>query len=197
MTGADRLAAAVRDLLGTTVRTQASAASLARATALVEEATAVLQEDLRTDPSPMATMAFRHAYSIVTGTAHPIAPPVRLELTDDGVRGRFHLGQQYEGGPGLVHGGILSLVFDHVLGEAALAADVGGMTVGLDVRYVAPTPLHADLEVACRVESVEGKKVRLVGEISHGGTVTATAKALFIRIDAETAAALFPHLAQA
>lgn len=103
-----------------------------------------------------ATMAFRHAYSIVTGTAHPIAPPVRLELTDDGVRGRFHLGQQYEGGPGLVHGGILSLVFDHVLGEAAL-----------------------------------------VGEISHGGTVTATAKALFIRIDAETAAALFPHLAQA
>jgi len=197
VTEADRLADSVRGLLGTTVRTQAGPEALTRAAALVEEATALLQADLGGQPSAMATMAFRHSRSIVTGTAHPLAPPVRIEVTPEGVRGRFRLGPQYEGGPGLVHGGILSLVFDHVLGEAALAAEVGGMTVGLDVRYVAPTPLHVDLEVTCRVESVDGRKVRLAGEISQDGTVTATAKALFIQIDAETAASLFPHLQQA
>lgn len=197
MPDADRLAASVRDLLAATVRTQAAPDAVARATTLVEQATAALQGDLRSGPSPMATMAFRHAYSIVTGTAHPIAPPVRVEATPDGVLGRFRLGQQYEGGPGLVHGGILSLVFDHLFGEAAIEAGVGGMTVGLDVRYVVPTPLHVDLEVRCRVESVDGRKVRLVGEITHDGTPTATATALFIQIDAETAAVLFPHLIQA
>lgn len=197
MTPADRLAASVRDLLGTTVRTEVAPEALARATALVEEATAALQGDLRPGSSPVSTMAFRHARSIVTGTAHPIAPPVAVEVVDDEVRGTLRLGPQYEGGPGLVHGGILALVFDHLLGEAALVAGVGGMTVGLEVRYVAPTPLDADLEVRCRVESVEGRKVRLAGEITHAGTVTATATALFIQIDAETAAALFPHLAPA
>ena len=197
MTDADRLAASVRDLLGTSVRTQASPDALARARALVEQATAALVEDPREPSSPMAVMAFRHAHSIVTGTAHPIAPPVAIEVDADGVRGTFRLGPQYEGGPGLAHGGILSLVFDHLLGEAALNAGVGGMTVGLEVRFHAPTPLDVDLEVATRVESVEGRKVRLSGEITLGGTVTASATALFITIDAATAATIFPHLAQA
>jgi acyl-coenzyme A thioesterase PaaI-like protein len=197
MTDADRLAGALRALLSTTVRTQAAPEALARATALVEQATATLQHDVRSEPSPMATMAFRHAFSIVTGTAHPMAPPVAFDVVDGEVRGRFRLDQQYEGGPGLAHGGILSLVFDHLLGEAALAADAGGMTVGLDVRYLAPTPLHADLDIACRVEAVEGRKVRLTGEISHAGTVTATARALFVQIDAAAAAKVFPHLTRA
>jgi acyl-CoA thioesterase FadM len=87
------------------------------------------------------------------------------------------------------------LVLDHVLGEAGMAAGVGGMTVGLDVRFVAPTPINADLEVACRVESVDGRKVRLVGEIRHEGRPTATASAVFVQIDAATAQRLFPQSA--
>lgn len=192
---ADRLAEAVRNLLAASVTVQAGDEALRTATAAVEAATGVLLESPALGPARVPEMALRHAFSIVTGSAHPVAPPVQVDVLEDEVRGRFRCGKQYEGGPGLVHGGILSLVLDHVLGEAAFSAGVGGMTVGLDVRYVAPTPLHADLEVTCRVASVEGRKVRLTGEITHQGTPTVTATALFIQIDEATAAQLFPTLA--
>lgn len=145
---------------------------------------------------PIHTSAFRHAHSIVTGTANALAPPVAITVTGDGVHGTFRLGKRYEGAPGLSHGGVLCLVLDHVLGEAAMAREVGGMTVGLQVRFLAPTRLDTDLEVTARVASVDGRKVHLVGEIAQDGRPTATATAVFVQIDAAKAAELFPQLAR-
>jgi acyl-coenzyme A thioesterase PaaI-like protein len=196
VTAADELADAVRRLLDTIPRTTVDDAGLREAAVVVDAVTAKLRSRVREQAGPLDQGAFRHAYSLVTGTAHPVAPPVHVEVVDGGVRGTFRLAERHEGGPGLAHGGILCLVLDHLLGEAALAAGVGGMTVGLDVRFLAPTPLHVDLEVLTRVEQVDGRKVRLVGEIRHDGTTTASASATFVQLDREAATRLFPHLAQ-
>lgn len=196
-TAADELADAVRRLLDVVPRTTAEAQVLGSAQALVTEAASLLEAACREGVPPVHVTAFRHAFSLVTGTAHPIAPPVRLEVGSEGVRGTFRLGHRHEGAPGLAHGGILCLVLDHVLGEAAIAADVGGMTVGLDTRFHAPTPVNAELEVTARVDGVDGRKVRLVGEILHEGRPTVTAGAVFVQIDAATADRLFPQRARA
>lgn len=192
---ADALADAVRRLLDAAVASPADDAALKSARTLVETATAELGAG-RTTAGPIHTSAFRHAHSIVTGTANALAPPVAVTVTDDGVRGAFRLGKRYEGAPGLAHGGVLCLVLDHLLGEAAMAREVGGMTVGLDVRFLAPTRLDTDLEVTARVASVDGRKVRLEGAITCDGTPTATATAVFVQIDAAKAAELFPQLSQ-
>jgi acyl-coenzyme A thioesterase PaaI-like protein len=194
VTEADELADAIRVLLDTASQSEADDDALATARQLVETATAAIGP-ARTGTGPVHTSAFRHAHSIVTGTANALAPPVSLTASEDGVSGRFRLGRRYEGGPGLAHGGILCLVLDHVLGEAAIAQGVGGMTVGLDVRFVAPTRLQSDLEVTGRVARVEGRKVHLEGEIRDGDTVTATATAVFVQLDAAKAAEIFPHFA--
>ena len=192
---ADELADALRRLLDAVPRTEADEATLHDATELVEAAVALLEADARDGVPPVHISAFRHAFSLVTGTAHPVAPPVRISSDESGVHGTFRLGHRHEGAPGLSHGGILCLVLDHVLGEAGMAAGVGGMTVGLDVRFLAPTPINADLEVAARVEGVDGRKVRLTGEIRHQSKPTVTASAVFVQIDQETADRLFPRSA--
>jgi len=196
VTAADELADALRGLLDTIPRTTVADEVLREVTVAVDAVTQQLRSSLRDKAGPLDQGAFRHAYSLVTGTAHPVAPPVQVELLDGGVRGSFRLAERHEGGPGLAHGGILCLVLDHLLGEAALAAGVGGMTVGLDVRFLAPTPLHVDLEVLTRVERVDGRKVRLVGEIRHDGVPTVDATAVFVQLDREAASRLFPQLAQ-
>lgn len=193
-TSADELADAVRRLLDTAVGSHADDGALGAARSLVEAATAELYASRRTGSGPVHTSAFRHAHSIVTGTANAIAPPVALTVADGEIRGTFRLGKRYEGAPGLAHGGVLCLVLDHVLGEAAIEQRVGGMTVGLDVRFVAPTRLETDLEVVARVARVDGRKVHLEGAITHEGRPTATATAVFVQIDAAKAAELFPQL---
>lgn len=192
---ADELADALRRLLDAVPRTTADDATLHEAHELVEAAVALLVADARTGTPPVHLSAFRHAFSLVTGTAHPVAPPVVLTTDETGVHGTFRLGHRHEGAPGLSHGGILCLVLDHVLGEAAMAAGVGGMTVGLDVRFLAPTPINADLEVEAHVDRVDGRKVHLAGAITHQGRATVTATAVFVQIDAETAARIFPRSA--
>jgi acyl-coenzyme A thioesterase PaaI-like protein len=193
-TAADRLADAVRELLDTSVGSTADDTALEAARDLVGQAVAALAQGRPTEAGPVHTMAFRHAHSLVTGTANAVAPPVRIVVEDEEVRGTFRLGKRHEGAPGLAHGGIVSLVLDHALGEAALAKGVGGMTVELDVRFLAPTRLDADLEVRARVTEVDGKKVRIGGTISQDGEPTATATALFIQLDPKKAAQLFPEL---
>jgi acyl-coenzyme A thioesterase PaaI-like protein len=193
-TAADALADAVRRLLDTAVGSHADDDTLTAARALVETATAELEDGRRTVSGPVHRSAFRHAHSIVTGTANPLAPPVDLTFSENEVRGAFRLGRRYEGAPGLAHGGVLCLVLDHLLGEAAIAQGVGGMTVGLDVRFLAPTRLETDLEVVARVARVDGRKVHLQGAITHEGRPTATATAVFVQLDAAKAAEIFPQL---
>ena len=84
------------------------------------------------------------------------------------------LGAAYEGGPGLVHGGVLSLMFDHAMGTAVFVAGHAAMTVSLEVRYRAPTPLETPLRVSAWVDRREGRKVFVGAEVSLAGEVTAS-----------------------
>jgi acyl-coenzyme A thioesterase PaaI-like protein len=102
------------------------------------------------------------------------------------------LGPSYEGGPGLVHGGVLSLIFDHVMGQAVFNAGYSAMTVSLEVRYRRPTPLDVPLAVAAEVEGAEGRKVFVRARVAADGTVTAEATGVFVQLTADNVANIFP-----
>jgi acyl-coenzyme A thioesterase PaaI-like protein len=173
------LAAQVRRLLHTLVRTGAGAADLRAATSQVS-ATA----DLLGAAPPLRLVPDTpfHPNSLVGGTSHPIAPQLKLEPADGAVSGTVRLGPAYEGGPGLVHGGVLALMFDHAMGVAVFLDGHGAMTRSLDVRYVAPTPLDTELRVTARIDRTDGRSVHVVAEITAADVVTATAHATFVRL---------------
>ena len=129
--------------------------------------------------------------SLVGGTAHPIAPQLHTVRTADGVEGTVVLGPAYEGGPGLAHGGVLSLLFDHAMGQALFTAGYAAMTVSLEVRYRAPTPLEAPLAVSARLDRVDGRKLFVAGQIAVGGRVTAEAQGVFVQLTEANVAQIF------
>lgn len=92
------------------------------------------------------------------GARNPHAVPLRVEQDPDGrAHARFRLGAVYEGPPGLVHGGVVALVLDEVMGHAASAAGRPGMTGTLTVRYERATPL-GECEASAKIERIEGVK---------------------------------------
>src|SRR5690242_15766490 len=111
----DRLGAALRALSDAVVRTAADAADLDAAAEQIEQLCRQLGpvQHARRHDSPF------HAMSLVGGTAHPCAPQLHTQRVEDGaVAGTVTLGPTYEGGPGLVHGGVLALLVDHAMGQA-------------------------------------------------------------------------------
>src|SRR5581483_3318377 len=183
----DRLGDSLRRLVDAAVRSSADAEGLDRAREAVEAATALLAA-VPARRTPQDTPF--HPLSLVGGTAHPVGPQLQLEPDEDGVSGTVRLGPVFEGGPGLSHGGILALMFDHSMGAAVFLAGFAAMTRTLDVVYRAPTPLEAELSVRARVQGVDGRKVRVTGEIRHGATVTATASAVFVTLTPDNVAAI-------
>ena len=85
-------------------------------------------------------------FSPVFGRANPLAPPVRMGVAEDEVRGTVRWGAAYEGPPGCVHGGHIAAAFDEVLGMTQSLSGAPGMTGILTIKYRSPTPLHTDLD---------------------------------------------------
>lgn len=117
----------------------------------------------------------------VMGRSNVIAPPVEFEVLPDGtLRGEVTLGLEYQGPPACVHGGVVALLFDVVLGRANFHAGQTGMTVYLDVDYSSPTPILEPLVITGRQVLVDGRKVVAEGAIHAGGRLCATAEGLFV-----------------
>jgi len=126
-----------------------------------------------------------YAYSPVTGRANPIAPPVFTEIKNNKVICVVTLDDVYEGPPGCVHGGVVALIWDHVLAAATLIDDARGPTANLNITYRKPTPLKQELRFESWVDKHEGKKVWIKGACyakdSNGDEIVVTeAEGLFI-----------------
>ena len=57
----------------------------------------------------------------------------------------------------------------------------GGYTGTLSVRYLSPTPLDIELSGKAWVETINGRKAVIVGELRAGDRVCAEAEGLFIK----------------
>jgi acyl-coenzyme A thioesterase PaaI-like protein len=121
------------------------------------------------------------AHCPVVGRSNVLAPPIDFEILPDGtLRGEATLGLEYQGPPACVHGGIVALLFDVVLGRANFHSGITGMTVYLDVDYRSPTPILEPIVVTGRQVRVDGRKIWAEGAIHAGDRLCATAEGLFV-----------------
>jgi hypothetical protein len=76
----------------------------------------------RAQPDPVGEPQDFFPTSPVIGFANPVAPPVVVEAAGGELRGSAYFDYQYEGPPTCVHGGVLAMVFDEMLGAANILA---------------------------------------------------------------------------
>jgi acyl-coenzyme A thioesterase PaaI-like protein len=185
------LGEALRRLLDVVVRTGAPPEELAAATTAIDELTARLSAaTVRADRS-VAAGSYRAHLSLVGGLSHPVAPQLLMEVHEGGGQGEVVIGPVFEGGPGLVHGGVLALLIDHAMGCVAARPERPAMTVRLAMRYRKPTPHSVPLTVSVRLDKIEGRKLHLSADITADGQVTVEADAVFLTLTPANLAAVF------
>jgi uncharacterized protein (TIGR00369 family) len=183
------LGSALRDLVDAAVLTEVPVAELAAVTAVTRQLAARLRAHGR-GPQDIATVddptTGERWYSPVYGPGNPIAPPMVATDSPDGrATGHVTLGKPHEGPPGLVHGGVVATLLDHVLARAVRAAGRGGMTATLTVTYRRPVRLGVPLLVTAKVADADGRRTtaraRLVARDDPGSTL-AEAEGLFVSL---------------
>lgn len=118
----------------------------------------------------------------VTGFRNAIAPPLVMHTEPDGLWwSEFELDDAYQGPPGWVHGGVLALVLDQVMGEAASDGLTQPKFTGtITLRYLRGTPLGR-LRVEAAIERTDGYKTFVSGHMSDAEGKTVEAEGIFIR----------------
>lgn len=120
----------------------------------------------------------------VCGLQNPIG--LKLAFYQDAeaeqVRAEITVPDEYQGYPGVVHGGIVSAILDEVAGRAILlrrSAEDLMATLRLTIRFRHPTPTETPLTAVGWVERMGGMGARVAGEIRvPDGTVTAECEAV-------------------
>jgi uncharacterized protein (TIGR00369 family) len=198
------LGSALRELVDVAVRTEVPIEDLEAATVAAEKLTGLLRGDLR-EVHEIATVddpeTGERWYSPVYGPGSPVAPPMVVEDFPEGrCVGRVTVGKPHEGPPGLVHGGVVATLLDHVVARSARVAGHGGLTATLTVTYRRPVHLGVPLVVTGELLSVDGRRARAVGRLvaeDDPDTTLAEAEGLLVSLRAERASEVFARTGRA
>ncbi|GAB18500.1 hypothetical protein GOEFS_055_00130 [Gordonia effusa NBRC 100432] len=106
------------------------------------------------------------------------------------VRAKMDVQRRMEGGPGTIHGGVLSAAFDEVMGHLPLLIGPGAVTAHLEIDFSAPIPLGSTLYFEGRILAKQRRKIytEVVAHLQDPAVnteppVVATGRALFIQVN--------------
>jgi len=97
--------------------------------------------------------------------------------------GRFVLGERYQGGGGMGHGGIIATLLDEAMGKVCRFREVRAVTAELTVEYLKPVNVQDEIVVEGWETEQKGRNLFHVGEIRNAaGDVLARGKGRFVII---------------
>jgi acyl-coenzyme A thioesterase PaaI-like protein len=91
----------------------------------------------------------------------------------------------HQGGPGIVHGGIVAAALDEGLGLLATWYRFPCVTGRLFVHYRRPVPINTELLIRSRLDHEHGRRMHVSGEIVDGGEILAQARGAFVHVALE------------
>ena len=97
----------------------------------------------------------------------------------------FAFDERHQGGPGIVHGGLVGAALDEACGLLATWHRFPAVTARIFVRFRRPVPINTALVVRAAVESTRGRRIRIRGDLVSGGEALAEARGAFLHVPLE------------
>jgi uncharacterized protein (TIGR00369 family) len=122
------------------------------------------------------------------GGANARGMQLSFEQDDERQRivGRFCIGEEYQGGTGYLHGGIIALLLDEVMSKASRFHGERAVTADLRVEYKRPIRAGQEIVVEGFVARRDGRQLYHEGEIrNEAGELLARGQGRFVVVDPE------------
>jgi acyl-coenzyme A thioesterase PaaI-like protein len=93
--------------------------------------------------------------------------------------------ERHQGGPGLVHGGLVAAALDEACGLLATWYRFPTVTARIFVRYRRPVPINTELLLRAELEWARGRRIHVLGRLTDGDENLAEARAAFLHVPLE------------
>ena len=94
-------------------------------------------------------------------------------------------GEAHQGGPGIVHGGLVGAALDEACGLLATWYRFPAVTGRLALRFRRPAHINRELLVSAEVTGSRGPRIEIAGRLLDGETVLAEAEGTFLHVPLE------------
>ncbi len=123
----------------------------------------------------------------VCGPDNPIGLHLTFRLEDGACVSEFTPGENHQGYPGVIHGGMIYAALDDVMANWLYLRGARAYTARCEIRYRAPAREGEKLLLVGRQKARKRKLVEMEGTATRAsdGEVVATATATFLVIDEE------------
>ena len=120
-------------------------------------------------------------HCFVCGEDNPIG--LKLKFVQDGeqVKTTFVPTKNFEGYPGILHGGIISTILDELMSQCVQCLGLAGLTARLEIRYRHSVPIGKPVEFSAKILKRKGPLVDLEAKaVLADGEVAAEASGRFM-----------------
>jgi acyl-coenzyme A thioesterase PaaI-like protein len=97
----------------------------------------------------------------------------------------FSFGELHQGGPGIVHGGIVAGALDEAVGLLATWYAFPAVTARIFVRYRIPVPINTELLIRAWLDATGGRRLHVDASLGDGAEVFAECKAALLQVPLE------------
>ena len=97
----------------------------------------------------------------------------------------FSFGEHHQGGPGIVHGGLVAGALDEAVGLLATWYAFPSVTVRIFVRYRHPVPINTELLLRASIDDAHGRRLHVNATLGDGAEAFAECKAALLHVPLE------------
>jgi acyl-coenzyme A thioesterase PaaI-like protein len=107
------------------------------------------------------------------------------EEGSDSYKSTVTFSEHHQGGPGIVHGGIVGAALDEACGLLATWYRFPTVTARIAIRFRRPVPINTPLRIVSRVTATRGRRIEIAAELYGGDDVLADAEGAFLHVPFE------------
>jgi acyl-coenzyme A thioesterase PaaI-like protein len=97
----------------------------------------------------------------------------------------FAFDERHQGGPGIVHGGLVGAALDEACGLLATWYRFPAVTARIFVRYRSPVPIKRELTVRSWLSRAHGRRIHVDAELRDATDLLAEARGAFLHVALE------------
>jgi acyl-coenzyme A thioesterase PaaI-like protein len=127
------------------------------------------------------TRAREHPHCFVCSPDDPQGLRMHFDVLADGsTQGQFDCDKEFEGFPGIIHGGVLSALVDCAMLHCLFAKGESGLTVDLSIQFRHPVEVGVPAMVCAEILEQGHSLYRLAARVLQQGQVKVKATARFL-----------------
>ena len=123
----------------------------------------------------------RHCF--VCGEKNPYGLRLKFELEGEVLKTKFKPDKKYQGYTDIVHGGVISMVLDEMMGNLAWRLGIPAVTAEISIRFKQPVYVGEELEFTSRIVKRQGRLLLIEAQAQKAdGALVATASGKCMKV---------------